>query len=355
MMREMFKSLQLLSATLLMWAKKAAEKAKPYAKLYVRVLLIVAMVAILTPIPFLVIGIVKDLRWLTALALVWWTLWTALLIILVAPIGLFVEILTGGVQGSGQRYVRRVGDFLLVGLCISFFASLLPLGANPGAIPLICVAALILGLLRAKIFKPTVVSWVVTILFLAIILSYFLPTVFRTAGEKIAALDIGVAQPKRLEVTYADVESHRIIFFRPDGKPQVWYYRNRDGTYELFDKGGHHPINNEELRPVISDLVPHIIEQLKVDSEKERMGYQRPAQGMHGSAEAGRPPVGPEYSQGQVTGPAQADLTRRKSAPIQPAEATGEVNRPVTPDIVKRDTSIKPDYNEAEVAQKPKK
>lgn len=45
-------------------------------------------------------------------------------------------------------------------------------------------------------------------------------------------------------------------FFAEDGKPMIWYYKNKDGEIEYFTAPGLHPITGETLRKI----TPYIIE-----------------------------------------------------------------------------------------------
>lgn len=275
MLQEILKAIGLLFDTLRLGAKVAGNKAKPYANLYIKGLLFLALIAILSPIPFLIIGIIGDWRWLIALTGLWWAFWTIILLLAASPIGILIESLTGGIKGSGQRYIKWVSGILVVGLCISLFASLIPVKANLSMLPLLIVAAVILGILNVWMFSRKVIAPLVSIIFIALILSFFFPTTFETLGEKISDIDISIGEPERLYITYEAIKKHEIKFFRPDGKPKVWYYKTRDGRFELFNKKGHHPINNEKLKPVTSDVVFQIEKQLKADVEKRVQEEQR--------------------------------------------------------------------------------
>ncbi|MBT9171614.1 MAG: hypothetical protein DDT18_02002 [Actinobacteria bacterium] len=71
MIQEISKTIKLLFQTLGLGTKVVVEEVKPYAKLYTKGLLWIAMIAVLSPIPFLIIGIALDLRWLIALTGIW--------------------------------------------------------------------------------------------------------------------------------------------------------------------------------------------------------------------------------------------------------------------------------------------
>ncbi len=275
MIQEISKTIKLLFQTLGLGTKVVVEEVKPYAKLYTKGLLWLSMIAVLSPIPFLIIGITLDLRWLIALTGIWWALWTFLLLLMALPIGILIESLTGGIKGSGQRYIKLVTGILIVGLCISLFTSIIPVKANLAMLPLLIVAAIILGLLNAWLFSRKVITPLVSIIFIALLLSFFFPSTFETLGLKISDVDISIAEPERLHITYDDIEKQRIKFFHPDGRPKVWYYRPEDGRFELFDKKGHHPIYREKLKPVTPEVISQIEKQLKLDIERRSQEEQR--------------------------------------------------------------------------------
>lgn len=45
-------------------------------------------------------------------------------------------------------------------------------------------------------------------------------------------------------------------FFSEDGKPLIWYYKNKENEYEFFTSPGLHPVNGETLRKI----TPYIIQ-----------------------------------------------------------------------------------------------
>jgi hypothetical protein len=275
MIQGISKAIKLLFETLILGAKVAVEKAKPYANLYIKGLIWLILIAILSPIPFLIIGIIADWKWLIALTGIWWALWTFLLMLMALPIGILIESLTGGIKGSGQRYIKLVTGILIIGLCISLFASIIPVKENFAMFPLLIVAAIILGLLNAWLFSRKVITPLVSIIFIALLLSFFFPTTFKILGDKISGIDVPMAEPKRLYPTYESIEKGEFKFFRPDYKPRIWYYKTEDGRFELFDKEGPHPTYKEKLIPVTPDIVPQIMKQLKEDAERKTQDERR--------------------------------------------------------------------------------
>lgn len=268
MIQEISKTIRLFFDRMLGTTKVIVEKAKPYANLYIKGLIWLLMIAIISPIPFLAIGIIGDYRWLIALTGLWWAFWFFLLSLAASPIGILIEGLTGGIEGSGQRYVKWVSGILLVGLCISLFASIIPIKENPAMLPGMIVAALILGIINVWLFTRKVITPLVSIIFIALILSFYFPTTFKILGEKISGIDISMAEPERLYPTYESIEKGEFKFFGPDGKAKVWHYRTKDGRFELFNRKGPHPNYKEELKPITPDIVFQIQSQLKAERER---------------------------------------------------------------------------------------
>lgn len=275
MIQKILKTIRLIYETILFGAKEGGEKIKPYATLYIKGLLFLALIVIFSPIPFLIIGILGDWRWLIALTGLWWAFWTFLLLLASSPIGILIESLIGGIKGSGQRFVKWVSGILLTGLGISLFASIIPIRTNLAMLPMLIVAAIILGILNVWLFSRKVITPLVSIIFITLILSFFFPTTFETLGKKISDIDISVREPKRLYITYESLEKGEAKFFDPDGRPKVWYYRGEDGRFELFNRKGRHPIFGDELQLVTPDVVPQITKQLKIEVERKFQEEQR--------------------------------------------------------------------------------
>lgn len=275
MIEKISKTIRLLYETIRFGAKETGEKAKPYAKLYIKGLLLIALIAIFSPIPFLTIGIIEDWRWLIALTGMWWALWTFLLLIAASPIGILIESLTRGVKGSGQRYIKRASGISLVPLCISLFASIIPIKANLAMLPLLILSAIILGILNVWFFSRKVITFIVSIIFITLTLSFIFPATFSILGEKMRDIDISMAEPKRLYPTYESIEKGEFKFFRPDDKPRVWYYKTEDRKFELYDREGPHPVYKEKLKPVTPDIVKQIMKQLKEDAERKAQEERR--------------------------------------------------------------------------------
>ena len=134
-------------------AERAAEIAKqlaPLAALYLRALGWLMLAVLAFPLPLLILGIAGNLGWLVSIVGIFWALATFLLLFIAAPLGILIEAVLGSVKGSGRRYVQLALGILCVELTFALFVTVVPVGANWGIIPLLIVAAGILGILGQK-------------------------------------------------------------------------------------------------------------------------------------------------------------------------------------------------------------
>jgi hypothetical protein len=272
-LNEILKSISLLVETSRLGAEESARKAKPYASLYIKGLLSVAAIGIVIPLPFVVIGIIGDWRWMIALAGIWWAVWTLLLLLMASPIGILVEILTGSLKGSGQRYIKPVSSLFLVLLCISLYGAIVPIKEDVSKLPFVIVASIILGILNTWIFSRKVISFIVTVVFIILTLSFYFPTTFHTLLYKISDIDVSSSELQRLHITDESIKKGEVKFFRSDGNPRVWYYQCPDGEMEFYDRSGRHPINNIKLKPVTPEIVR--LYQKRFQEKREQMSRQR--------------------------------------------------------------------------------
>lgn len=268
MIEKIPKTIRLLYETILFGAEETGKKAKPYASFYIKGLLMLALITFIFPLFVLILGIIGDWRWLRASAGILYALLAFLLSLMASPIGILIESLTGGIKGSGQRYIKWASGVIVTGLCVSLFTSIIPVKANLPMFFILIVASLILGILNAWIFSRKVITALVSIIFIALILSFYFPITFETLGEKISEIDVSTGEPERIYITQNSLERGEIKFFRPDGKPRVWYHRTEDGRYELFNRKGYHPIFKDKLKPVTPDIVSQIKNQFKAEAER---------------------------------------------------------------------------------------
>ena len=61
------------------------------------------------------------------------------------------------------------------------------------------------------------------------------------------------------------------------GKPRVWYYRDKDGTFEFFDGPGFHPTYNVALKPITPDIIISLKEKIRENQEKAAAEMEKSA------------------------------------------------------------------------------
>lgn len=112
MFKALGKSIELLARTIFLGAEKAAEKAIGYAELYIKGLALLAFLAIVFPIPFLVWGVTTGQRLITSLTGLFWFMCAALVFAVGTPLGIVLESIAGGPKGK-LRTIPKVlrGDF----------------------------------------------------------------------------------------------------------------------------------------------------------------------------------------------------------------------------------------------------
>lgn len=106
-----------------------------------------AIIAVLSPIPILILGILGDWSLLLTIVAGLWIIFTLLLAILAGPIGILLEAINKDIDGSGKRYTNIVLGVLLVELVFTLFIRVVPISENPGILPIAILAAAILGVL----------------------------------------------------------------------------------------------------------------------------------------------------------------------------------------------------------------
>jgi len=188
-----------------------------------------------------------------------------------------------------QKTVQKIAAVAFWALMLAVCFYVFPVADNPKMVPLVLMAAaaLALGAYAGWVHLPTgLVKTIATVFLIGIFVIATFAFCFPYRTQQLVGLtqniDIGGAQPKRLTISYEDLEKERIPFFRPDGKPKVWYFETEDGRFELFDKRGFHPIYAKELKPLTPDIVSKLKEQLRKEEselkEKEKAKAQQEAE-----------------------------------------------------------------------------
>lgn len=166
--------------------------AETYLKALGRLLLYVAAF----PILVLGLGIAGNIPPLVTLVGIFWAIATVGLLAVASPLGILIEVLVGGVKGSGERYVKAGLLLLLTELTFTLFVAVFPIKRNPLAIPILIVAAAILAVLAAlgtkTPFTKKVIGAFATTQFILFTLSLVFPQSFLALGTLKDKIDKGV-------------------------------------------------------------------------------------------------------------------------------------------------------------------
>lgn len=263
----------------------AIEKGKAAGGMYLQSLWMMAILGIILPLPFLLIGILFDWKWLISLSGIWWSGWTYLLLWAAAPIGVFIEGLTGGISGSGRRYIEWVSSVQLTGLFISLFATYFPIRENLGLVPPMCLCALILCFSNGWFFNTKVVSGIVAaILTLQTVGAYF-PNTRDYVKRTIGFIDITIGIPEMVSVRLSDLKSQKTKAFGPNGEALFWYVEDQ-GKIVLYNLPGKRPIDGKmvDLLPLNAETYVKLLSQLEAEEQsrlaeaKEQAERERLAQ-----------------------------------------------------------------------------
>lgn len=129
---------------------------------------------IVLPITILALGVFfEKLKWVIAIDGIFLSLITLLLFFLATPIGLAVETLTGGIKGSGERYVNLVKWIILTELLAVLYISKVPVNNNPKDIALLMVAVAII--FAGLSLRRRLITIIGAIAFLFITISFVAP------------------------------------------------------------------------------------------------------------------------------------------------------------------------------------
>ena len=164
---------------------------------YIRALVQLALLVLVLPIPLLIVGIVFKAGWLVSAIGMFWALATLLLLLIATPLGILIEVVAGGFSGSGHRYVRLVLSTLLFELTATLFVAIVPIGNNWRAVPIVLLAAAILGILAAQgirtIFTKRLLGGITTVILFVFIVSFAFPKSFSAFQSLVPWVDQRIA------------------------------------------------------------------------------------------------------------------------------------------------------------------
>jgi len=89
-------------------------------------------------------------------------------------------------------------------------------------------------------------------------------------GIKLKPVDKTIARSGALSPKQISAPSN--FFDITTGDPTVWYYENNDGSIELFNQPGFHPLYAQELKPITPDIVKKYTKQ--ISNQKKVQGQE---------------------------------------------------------------------------------
>ncbi len=215
-LREILLTLQLILDTVIAGAADAAEvialvggKDRTDLEVYQIGLSRLAIVMMLLPIPILLLGIFGFSMWISVAGLVW-AFFTILLSLLAAPIALIIDaIWRRTAVGFGERYVRLTLHVLFAELSFALMLIVVPIDKRPELIPLLLLLALIIFIGTrlfggASIFNGRAITVVASMIFIAIVISLFLPRTAELARNSAKGIDNGIVTTLTMKPSNAE-------------------------------------------------------------------------------------------------------------------------------------------------------
>ncbi len=156
-----------------------------------------AIAAALLPIPILLLGIFGFSMWISIAGLIW-AFFTILLSLLAAPIALIIDAVWHRTTvGLGERYVRLTLHVIFAELSFAMMLIVIPIEKRPELIPLLLLLALIIFIGTrlfggAFIFNGRAITVVASMIFIAIVISLFLPRTTALARTAARGIDNNV-------------------------------------------------------------------------------------------------------------------------------------------------------------------
>lgn len=245
-------------------AKKILEKdIKPGAAKYLISLALMLLVVVFAPAIFTIPGILLGSKTLIVIGGSMRALFTAVLAMLAAPIGILLEMLIRGRTGGGERYVKFVVAICVSELFFTLVVCFVPLRNNADMIAPFILGALILGFLNAWLFQPKIVASVTGIIFVGIIASFFFPFSSGKIGADIGKIDRKFSSPRSVRKSCEELREEG-IFWSQDGKNKYWYHVDvRSGEFRLYEDKGVDIIDRDSLKPFESETLHFLCRQEK--------------------------------------------------------------------------------------------
>lgn len=147
---------------------------------------------------------------------------------------------------------------------VMIYFSIVPIQNAPAAIPLVLLlfATIAFGFVaygfRAGVSPKWAMIRTMAILCLVTVFLFFPQThgFINLAAEKTnGKITMWLKAPRAIEY-----RPDLIFFDTVTGKPKVWFYKKRDGGFDLFDQPGFHPTTRNELQSVTPETASQILE-----------------------------------------------------------------------------------------------
>ena len=303
--------------------------------------LIILLAMSLLSVPALFYGIYYDSKLWIMTGGIWRAMFTILLAIVAAPFAVIIEAATGGIKGSGKRYVNRVASFFVAELVFTFLICVIPIKTDLEMFPVFILALFIFSLTGASIVgRKTVgvVFGIITlILGLRFVVLHVAPTAVAAASGKWDRIEKDLNKPELVMIKMKDLEEGRVEFFLNDKEAtaKVFYARLPDDKYELYDREGYHPGLKIKLKPMISEVAFAIMSK-KEQVLSTRNIADKPEENI--AKDETPPPANPQIppSPPPIDRNAVPDQPEQKIIPLTPAVPEDPPKVEPTPEPVKR-------------------
>jgi hypothetical protein len=172
------------------WMGVKEQMARVYLGAIRRLLIIIAVI----PIPLLAIGIWGEIGWLVAMVGLLWAIPTLILTFVATPIGLLINLLKEEDEKSatGSRYMRMALGLLFAEMSFALLLVLVPVRNNLAALPVLAIAAAIIGILnfgvKAEFFR-SLMKTAATITIVAMVVSFYFPRMYGMVGRWMGTWD----------------------------------------------------------------------------------------------------------------------------------------------------------------------
>jgi len=235
------------------------EKIRPIPKKYLWALFRIVLISFIPSIILIGLGFFMNSRWLLFFGGLWRAACSVLLLVAITPVGLIIEVIRGGTEGSGKRWAEIISGTFIGELFFTIVIMiLLPrLKGNIEMLPLLLMASIILGMAGGAFFGRGFIGVTTGIIAVAVTVTIVFPgPINRFLGE----LD-DKNMLEHFMISLDELNKGEVVFFNLDGSPRAWYYLDEKAKcLELFTRKGYHPVADVKLQPLDKKFVEIIIE-----------------------------------------------------------------------------------------------